>query len=256
MSSNLLYLGEFVFPICEFAPADAPNELSIVRFHGTGFMIGTDGYFLSARHVINEECLSRLSDQHVLAAIIKTTDNNERVWKPARITNVEDHSSIDVVLGKIDHRPPPFFSSRRQVAYGWEDVHTFGYPDTRTRNPRNGLFEFNPQFLKGYISRRVEATDPMVAPYGPSYELSFPIPLGVSGSPVFRLGEDHSLIGIAVASLESSVSVHEYTSVEDDGKKFSEVIRKVEQFGVAIRLADVANWAPRIAGGKCLGELY
>jgi hypothetical protein len=256
MASPFYHFGEFVFPVCEMGPAAATGESQVLHFHGTGFTIGTEGYFLSARHVINEECLAGCPTGHSLAGLVLPVDQHQRRWTVAQISAVEAHASSDVAIGKIAYTPPHFFSSRNQVAYGWQDVHVFGYPAGRTRSFSSGLYEFNPHFLKGYVSRRLETKDVSLPHSAPSYELNFPIPLGVSGSPVFRTGPDHSLVGIAVGSQESAVSVHEYTEVQDGGGKYSEKVRKIEQFGIAVRLADLAEWSPRIAGGKRLGELY
>jgi hypothetical protein len=252
MASPFYYFGEVVFPICEIEVGR--DELKIVHFQGTCFTIGTAGFFLSAKHVINEQCFAQCPAGHALIGLAKPVDSGGRRWTAAKITQIESHPACDVAIGKIDHAPPSFFTSHNQDAYGWEDVHVFGYPESRTRDRATGLYEFNPHFLKGYISRRLDRKD--VPQYGPSYELSFPIPLGVSGSPVFRRGPEHSLLGIALASLESAISVHEVVEVDEKAGKYSEKVQKIEQFGIAIRLAALADWTPAVAGGKRLGELY
>jgi hypothetical protein len=256
MSNELYFFSENVFPICKIERSSETKEEKIIHFHGTGFTIGTEGFFLSARHVINKDCLAACERGQSLIAPLKEVGSRGRSWKIGNITEVETHPTSDVAIGKIDYRPPGFFSSKNQVAYGWEDVHVFGYPESRTRGRQTGDYEFNPHFLKGYVSRRLEIKDVPLRHYAPAYELSFPIPLGVSGSPVFRTGPDHSLLGIAVASLESAVSVHEFTEVRDGTEKYSEKVQKIEQFGIAVRLADLADWAPKLGNGRRLVELY
>jgi hypothetical protein len=248
---ELLHLGEFIFPICEVR-AEVPGELRVHHFHGTGFGIGDEGFFLSAQHVIAQ---ADMASGALFAALLKVSKGTE--WQPARIFQVEQCPGKDVVIGKLERSVPKFFSSANDDAYGWEDVHVFGYPESlKLDSTTPGLFQLKPKFLKGYVTRRLESEDVMSQVWAPAYELSFPIPLGVSGSPVFRTGPAHSLLGIALASVDSTLSVYEHTEMMSPTETLRESVRKVEQVGLAARLHDLRDWRPAIAGGRRLGDLY
>jgi hypothetical protein len=234
----------------------APGEITPFHYHGTGFSVGIDGYFLSAHHVVNQDCLTTCAPGHYIAALVIQGDGENRTYKAARILKTEQYQNTDIVIGRLDCGMLPFFTSRNSDAYGWEDVHVFGYPESRKKAPAADLFQFGPQFLKGYITRRLEAKDLMNPAWDPAYELSFPIPLGVSGSPVFRRGPDHALVGIALGSTDSTVSVYEHTEICGPSGKYSEQVKKVEQFGIAARLSALADWRPVLAGGKRLYQIY
>src|SRR5438876_8631778 len=53
------FLQSYVAPICRFSERGAMNWLE--RLHGTGFLIGTEGIFLTAHHVL-EEALAEVKE--------------------------------------------------------------------------------------------------------------------------------------------------------------------------------------------------
>ena len=254
-SNSFYHFNEFVFPICELKPSLEPGTFEIAHFLGTGFSIGDNGFFLSAAHVINSAVIDAASQENVIVAMTKRLNDGQRKWFPVKILKVESRKGRDLVIGKLDASLPKFFSAENSDAYGWEDVHVFGYPDSRKKG-LDGNFEFNPIFLKGYITRRLEAQHVSLPTWTNSCELNFAIPLGVSGSPVFRQGSDHSLIGIALGSVDFTTSLYEYTEVDKDKGTYRENTKQVQQFGVAMRIYDALDWEPEITDGKSLRELF
>ena len=115
---------------------------------------------------------------------------------------------------------------------------------------------FAPQFLKGYIIRRISERDIPALNIPPSYELNFPIPKGISGSPIFRIGKTKSLLGIALASHDSVLAAYKTTEYEDANEKFTEKMVQVTQFGIAGRIQEIRDWKPSILNGKKLHEIY
>ena len=254
---DLYHFSEFVFPICELRRATPADDFSVHQFHGTGFAIGSSGYFLSAHHVIEQRSVVAAQGHGYIAALVTNVRDGKRRWEPVRVIEVERCQQKDVVIGKLERPLPGFFTSRNDDAYGWEDVHVFGYPDSLKSDFQTSTrLQFTPKFLKGYVTRRLESSDVLNAAWAPAYELSFPVPLGVSGSPVFRTGPDHSLLGIALASVESTLSVYERTDVVGPNETLRESVRKVEQVGLAARLHELRDWRPMLANGARLGELY
>lgn len=247
--------GDYVFPICELYPNEANNKFKIRHFHGSGFFIGTEGYFLSAKHLINNEDFKTADSKTVFGAILQDVQDNRLNRFTKNIMQIEEHPEYDVVIGKIDHTPPGFFSSDNQDAYGWEDVHCFGYPENLNKNHEQ-LYTFGSQFLKGYIMRRVSQDDIPLLNIPPSYELNFPIPKGVSGSPIFRIGQVKSLLGIALSSHDSVLARYESTDVVNGNEKYSEKIVQVTQLGIAARVHEIRAWKPSILNGSELKDIY
>ncbi len=245
--------NEWIFPICELS-VKFNNTADIVRFHGSGFFIGNEGYFLSAKHVINTDDLLKETQSNIFSAFISSNVNiDSREMK--KIIAIEEHPKYDICIGKINHNPSPFFDSIDQDAYGWEDAHCFGYPEDLNINHEQ-LYTFSPQHLKGYITRRVSENDLPGINVPPSHVLSFPIPKGVSGSPIFRIGKNKSLLGIALASHDSILANYETSEYEDDKEKFTEKIVQVTQVGVSARIHEFRDWKPSILNGKALKDIY
>jgi hypothetical protein len=92
VAMELLHLGEFIFPICEVR-AEVPGKLRVHHFHGTGFGIGDEGFFLSAQHVIDQ---ADVASGALLAALLKVSKGTE--WQPARIFQVERCPGKDVCM--------------------------------------------------------------------------------------------------------------------------------------------------------------
>ena len=254
-NNSFYHFSEFVFPICELKPSLESGTFQIAHFLGTGFSIGDNGFFLSAAHVIDSAVIECAPKENIIVAMTQRLNDGKREWLPVKILKVESCKGRDLVIGKLEASLPKFFSAQNSDAYGWEDVHIFGYPDSRKKGV-DGNFELNSIFLKGYITRRLEAQHVSIPTWANSYELNFAIPLGVSGSPVFRLGADHSLIGIALGSVDFTTSLYEYTEVDKDKGTYRESTKQVQQFGVAIRIYDALDWKPEITGRKCLGEMF
>ena len=247
--------GDYIFPICELYLNEANKKFKIKHFHGSGFFIGTKGYFLSAKHVISVGDFQNIKPKSVFGAILQNVEGNKRNRFTKNILQLEEHPKFDIVLGKIEHTPPGFFSSKNQDAYGWEDVHCFGYPEDLNKNHEQ-LYSFGSQFLKGYIMRRLSEEELPYLNIPPSYELNFPIPKGVSGAPIFRTGEIKSLLGVALASHDSVLAQYETIEVIDKNEKFTEKTVKVTQLGVAARMYEIREWQPTILNGAKLQDIY
>lgn len=254
---EFVYFNDWVFPICEIKIRSGKNpvKLDISHFHGTGFFVGNEGYFLSAKHVINSLDMKSVSTEIDFAAILTVTEKDRTRRATVLIESLEEHPTLDIVLGKTSHLPKPMFSSANQDAFGWEDVHCFGYPEDLIKNQEQ-LYIFSPQFFKGYIVRRLSKENLPSLDLSPSYELNFPIPKGVSGAPVFRIGHEKSLVGVAIGSHDSVLERYKITEYSDDKKEFTEKLVQVTQFGIAARASEFSEWTPEILKGKKLSEIF
>ncbi|MEA3221734.1 MAG: serine protease [Thermodesulfobacteriota bacterium] len=247
-----IYFTDFAFPICEFKLKEDGLRRITTHFHGTGFFIGTEGYFLSAKHVINNQDLNNCSSTVSYGVVLERNDNDRRPRFARDIKYVEEHEKYDIVLGKVDYNPSPLFNSIGN-AYGWTDVLCFGYPETKSRKNED-MYTLCPQFLKGYVIGRLQEEDLPKLSIPPAYELSFPIPKGVSGGPVFVEGQK-TLLGIALISHDSVLSRYEDTEFISNSEKYTEKVVTVTQFGIAANLYKIRDWKPAILKGRSLIDL-
>ena len=249
-------MREFVFPICIF-DITKNNKSKITHFCGTGFSIGTEGYFLTANHVLKQNDLTNCNDNNYIGGIIHVTKNGKSNLEARKILKVEHSKEWDISLGIIDYMPKPFFSLSKEQAYGWDDIAIFGFPHSVKNSCLEIKWDLQGKFLKGYITRRLEFNDlpnNLAIPF--SYEINFPIPLGMSGSPVFSFGLKHPLVGIALSSIDTEISQYEYSERQEGSKIFSESVKKLEQVGIVARLSTLFNWKPSILKGKFLGDIF
>lgn len=90
MFSQTDAIRDYIFPIVVIEGKD--SNISIKQVLGTGFLIGAQGFSLTARHVIDK------SDKERLAAIFADQSNK---WRAFEITHREMHTSEDVALVKL-----------------------------------------------------------------------------------------------------------------------------------------------------------
>lgn len=252
MTTNI-YFTDYAFPICEFKLKD-DGSYKTTHFHGTGFFVGTEGYFLSAKHVINNQDLNNRNATVCFGVVLERNDNNRRPRFKVEIKQVEEHEKYDIVLGKVDYKPPPLFKLIEN-AYGWTDVLCFGFPETKSRK-NESMYTLRPQFLKGNVIGLLQEEDLPNLNIPSAYELSFPIPKGVSGGPLFIKGQETPvLIGIALISHDSELSRYQYTEVISNSEKYTEKVVTVTQFGIATNLYEFRDWKPAILEGRSLIDL-
>lgn len=246
------FLQDYVTAICSYRQEG--GQAYITKFLGTAFFISSDGHFLTAKHVI-DACRADPSRSYGL--IVKTARDGSNLVAP--LTNVEDADAPwDVTIGKIEY--PTMSWVRWPVAADateWSDVATFGYPESALR-ASPAQFDIHLRVLKGYVVRQLNGDD-----YGPSggqapgLELSFAVPQGMSGAPLFLPGNEahFDLVGICVSSHQTEVSEYVHEEIEEGGAIFRERRLRVEQYGIAHRVPRLADWKPRLLGGLSLREL-
>jgi len=87
----------------------------------------------------------------------------------------------------------------------------------------------------------------------PSFELSFNIGHGLSGSPL--LTSSASVIGVCVGSHRVEIVDYASVFVEDDGKSFSEKHLMIESYGISHDVSSILDWKPSLFGGDALRNL-
>jgi len=92
---------------------------------GTGFLIGRNGFALTAAHVTEQLEVGIKTTEYVMVALFRS----ESEWHPYEITGFERHLSEDVAIFKISGGPwQSFFSITDEPEYQGRQFCCYGYP--------------------------------------------------------------------------------------------------------------------------------
>ena len=211
------YVEDIIVPVLS-VPDNDPDSF---RFLGTGFILDNKGHLVTCRHVIEDS-----NENEKLVAYQFRTD------KYLNMEVLKTSTEYDICLCKCD---PP------EVKQFWEcfdemyvnigtNVEVYGYayePLGQEDIP------FRQRYLKGYITGIARDEK-----YPDSFELSFPVLSGMSGSPlVCHLpfeGESTrtGIIGCAYGSRESEIVKH--TVVKENN--YEERVSKIYELGMAYKI--------------------
>lgn len=214
-------IADYVFPICNVE--QTTDGLNITAFLGTGFFIGSNGYALTAKHVMKPAATP--------AIVMRGSDLS---WRAFAIKEEDAHPVEDVSLIRIEPPSDKRWRSIFTLPGGWAGSSTpyflFGYPESVLLElVENGKAKMRPDLVysEDHIRRRM--TDiPVEAITGTRFfELSNVAGPGCSGSPVVNRTPTSNpawqLIGIYLGERLDAYS----TSV-----------------GYSVRLDELADWHP------------
>lgn len=248
-------LQEFVIPICQVKLI--AGGVNIEKLFGTAFFINANGVFLTAKHVI-ENAAAATNGYDIRYGLITKSDTQfgKSVFVWIQEFEFAPHP-FDVAIGIANPHSKCFFSIPTQEKIeGWQDVATFGYPETAI-NIDVEKFNIHLRHLKGYIQRPIPADElPVGRPHPDSFELSFPITNGLSGSPLFipKGSVIQEIVGVCVKSFESEIVIDSVTDIDESGKVLTEKRAKVEQYGIAESIFPLLDWTPKLLGGKSIRQ--
>jgi len=231
--------GDFVSPV--WALSGSKFWLT-----GTAALLG-GGRLLTAAHVLD------VAAEHIRLFV---TDTHERSLEECELVEWERHPDprVDLAVGRIEKADtdPPFLGIGHP-AFNTE-LCSIGFPAEHIQDiPGSGKKGYDPRFLKGHATRMLPPGS--FAADAPSIELSYPIPEGMSGSPVYLdLGDDRRfLFGVAIRNYESHLARHE--SILQKGSAEPERVYRVVEYGVSLLLSPFIEWEIGIANGRTLAAL-
>ena len=184
-----------IFPIIKNnIKKDHPNY----QFIGTGFFINSNGNFLTAKHVIQNNPLS--VDQEYQVVIVKGKDD----IKTYSIDSELDFSEkFDIVLGKTKKISKEFQSLELAKKNYPMNYNILALEFSKTRNIKiekgKTVLSLNPSYHKGYVISHYLSDYPDIVPTK-FLELSFPALRGASGAPVI-MESDGAVIGMIVRNV-------------------------------------------------------
>lgn len=218
--------GDYQIPllIAKKTVKESKVNLQIDRYAGVAFYIGDGGKVATCRHIIQ-----MVQEDEVLLGKCLITGE----IKP--ISNIKVHPKFDFAMGifPTSNTYEQFEFSGDELHIG-HDVRVFGFNNMGKVGEN---VEIKARLLKGYI---VSISDKAEHPEANSTtELSFPSLKGFSGSPLVSTVTG-KLVGMMFSNHESSIEVHAFTDVEDNGDTFKEGIYRIIELGLAHSISDIS----------------
>ena len=217
--------GEYILPLA-VAKRTGPKLGDLERFAGSAFYINNHGTIATCAHIIE----SLNEDEFLIVKELRTGTFLE-------VTDIVCHEKFDFAVGQIDVRGNNFFKPAMEELLIGDDVDAVGFTfyGKTEKNVR-----INTRMLRGYISRI--SNEPQEMMRGKStFEVSFPSLSGFSGSPV-TTHKGSFLAGMLYNNIESSIEVFSFSETNSDGKKCTEKVHRVIEFGAIHPFYDIQSF--------------
>lgn len=254
-------LQDYVAPYIRYDDSTQPPTIAA---HGTAFFINSSGTFLTAGHVV-KNCEADIKNNGGSAALLVRDEKHPRKRIVARIEqfNLAD-DPYDVAIGVINQQSKTkggFVFGEHAKAWMWHDVWTAGYPESATLMIPGGFSIIDARGHKGQILRSLPAGHFLMHPHPDIFELSFAITKGISGAPLVKLNQKDQagkkipyfvLLGVCVGNGSSSLVDFAHEEVVDGVTQFKEIIKRIEEYGLAHDLRPLADWQPNCLKGASL----
>lgn len=219
-------LREYIFPI--FAEDKKTGEL--ISFLGTGFFINSEGYFLTANHVVNVE-----NDVYKLFILHKE--------KKCYINIIETSKKPDLALGQAHLDNENFYLKfynedvQGKIAMGTEIIN-WGYSGTKIeKGSKPNKIKLYGRFSKGYICHLSLGEIIWAIEDLPIYECSFPLIAGNSGSPLIMSSFERNNVicfsSVFTHNTKSGIEEESYEEICENGNVEKIKIMKIIEFAVA-----------------------
>jgi hypothetical protein len=224
---------EYIFPIFSVPSKDNGIFLEQRIYLGTAFFVTKHGDAITAGHVLPKP--EELEEGHRLIAIVVENGTQRLCW----ITHCAKFELFDVALLHVNLERTKYLQVSAEEIPAGTDVSTVGIPAHEFWD--SGL---EMRVLKGHVTL-----------FHKFLELSFPVPLGMSGSPL--------LVGIkSVGYLTGTVRSEE---IEESSEKSEEIsdqkiiirrneIKRVIHYGLAYPFSHLKDISDPVLDGKNLVE--
>jgi hypothetical protein len=226
----------------------------IKAMHGTAFLLGRSGVFLTARHVIDSAFAQNPDD--FSPAILGATEDGKLTTEAIREYEIAPGGQ-DIAIGLSDYICDSMYLIANSKHTVWQEVLSAGYPeDAFVREGHN--LKTPLRAFKGIVQRLVKPGDLHLAPETDGFELSFSPSPGMSGAPLClpRWTGSLGVFGVCVGAFRSEQVEDEFVEVNNDGSRYAERRVRITQFGLAESLYPLLDWRPKLLGGASLKEAF
>ncbi|CAG1004067.1 hypothetical protein BURK2_03262 [Burkholderiales bacterium] len=252
MIDTASYLETYIVPVCRF---DQSSGTALIRdFFGTAFFVGTDGVFLTARHVLDDGTSAVEESAGFLGLCVRPPGAGGNVACP--ITSMEAaEPPFDVSVGTVEASFPSRLTVADVSVNVWREVASYGYPCT-AQNRSNEEFWMYGRGFRGYVHREVRVGQLPGNPHPHAFETSFSMPQGLSGGPLFVAASPNDVvIGVCVGINRGETTEYMFEERQANGQTLTETRVRVEEYGIAHDLRRLLNWQPSNLGGRSLAEV-
>ncbi len=251
---ELIFLQSYVVPVVAYRETE--QGVVIARLFGTAFLIGNQGAFITASHVLASGYSAIKGTDQVLGVVGKEAGGGQVGSVAGRITHHQTApGGADIAVGLTGYRSASLLRLSRRNPTVWADVATYGYPQEALSGPADGLM-LNLRAHKGYIQRELRKGDVFAKPHAEGFELSFLLAGGMSGSPLFfHAGDYDEVIGVCTGSIRSETIEETHREVRADGTIYEEISLSVSQFGIAEAIGSLLDWQPDCFSGQTLATI-
>lgn len=246
-------LQSYIIPVCLYEDAD--GEAHLQKAIGTAFCIGKMGFFLTARHVLEQAFQEARETKKKVGLNIKGQQGRSSDNYVIKLQQYEFAPyPYDIAVGFTEYHPEtPIRLGQIDVGV-WLDVATAGYPASSHVTTDDTALWINMRAHKGYVQRPTIPRDMHVGKHPNGFELSFLLSPGMSGCPIFTV-DDEILIGVGVGSYKSETIEDQIIEVQDNGEKYVEQKVRIEQYGFAHDIRELLDWKAGLFAGKTLFEV-
>lgn len=243
--SDEQYVRDFIFPISLASIHD--GQLRFEELLGTGFLLGNDGFALTAKHVLTD---IKLEETNQIVALHRS---NSSEWIACDF-EADIHPNEDVALLKF--KPHEKYSEDLSLT-GWKspfllsdewqgsskEYMMWGYPDDLLHDvhapERFGRVIPSPDLVhtKGYIRRRLSTELPSNRIKGKQfYEINIVAGNGFSGAPLWEsINEIWHVYGVYVGARSREIKDNVHSNV-----------------GYAVRIHELEDWQPELLDNESI----
>ncbi len=223
---------EYIFPIFSVQTQGNGVYLESRVFLGTGFFITKRGDAVTANHVI--PLPENIKEGHRIVAIISKDGEDKVCW----ITKAAKFESFDIALFHVNLEATKYLQLISDRILAGTDVQMIGIPSHEVWASGKEM-----RVLKGHITFS-----------GRYLELNFPVPAGMSGSPLF--------VGTRVAGYATGMvrtedveeATEEIEEISDQKRVTRTEIRRIIYYGLAYPFSHLKDVHDHILEGKTLLE--
>lgn len=251
-----MYLQSYIVSVVLYEHKE--QGVNVLEVIGTGFFINTEGYFLTAAHVISAAHKKAKEKKLQIGIVVKGENGKSpKSYISPLLTTENAPAPYDIALGHIDYKLEAqclLLTFKQMDIEVWQRVATCGYPlNAISGDPAN--IKINLRAHKGIVQRILAPGDVAIVDNPAAYELSFLIGTGISGSPLFIANNPKDIvIGVCVASSRSE-EVDEIVEISEEGKTYRETKMSITEFGIAHDVMSLWEWKPKLLDGKKFSEI-
>ena len=224
---------EYIFPIFSVEAEDNGVHLDTRIYLGTAFFVTKKGDAITASHVL--PLRDELQSKRRLVAIILRDGKETVCW----ITHAAKFEAFDLALLHVNLDETKYLPLSSQEVISGTDIQIVGIPSNDINRSGKEM-----RILKGHVTLAWKRL-----------ELNFPVPAGMSGSPVFA---GSKVIGYATGLMRSE-ECEEATEPIENVTNTKEVvriteIRRITSYGIAYAFNAHENFRDPVLENKTLIE--